>query len=115
MSNYSNREIVTQLDKQYNLFSNGEDESLKNRNRQKGLYYRMPSFLRAMAYFTLRYVFFLGFLDGVRGLIWLTLQAYWYRFLVDSKLYEMEVRLGKNPTREEVVAYIRRYFNINVD
>ena len=114
-NNYSNREIVTQLDKQYNLFSNGEDESLKNRNRQKGLYYRMPAFLRAMAYFTLRYVFFLGFLDGVRGLIWLTLQAYWYRFLVDSKLYEMEVRLGKNPTREEVVAYIRRYFNINVD
>ena len=114
-NNYSNREIVTQLDKQYNLFCNGEDESLKNRNRQKGLYYRMPAFLRAMAYFTLRYVFFLGFLDGVRGLIWLTLQAYWYRFLVDSKLYEMEVRLGKNPTREEVVAYIRRYFNINVD
>ena len=114
-NNYSNREIVTQLDKQYNLFCNGEDESLKNRNRQKGLYYRMPAFLRAMAYFTLRYVFFLGFLDGVRGLIWLTLQAYWYRFLVDSKLYEMEVRLGKNPTRGEVVAYIRRYFNINVD
>ena len=114
-NNYSNREIVTQLDKQYNLFCNGEDESLKNRNRQKGLYYRLPAFLRAMAYFTLRYVFFLGFLDGVRGLIWLTLQAYWYRFLVDSKLYEMEVRLGKNPTREEVVAYIRRYFNINVD
>ena len=114
-NNYSNREIVTQLDKQYNLFCNGEDESLKNRNRQKGLYYRMPAFLRAMAYFTLRYVFFLRFLDGVRGLIWLTLQAYWYHFLVDSKLYEMKVRLGKNPTREEVVAYIRRYFNINVD
>lgn len=114
-NNYSNREIVTQLDKQYGLFDKGEDESLKNRNRQKGLYYRMPAFLRAMAYFTLRYVFFLGFLDGLRGFVWLTLQAYWYRFLVDSKLYEMEKRLGKNPTREELVEYIRRYYNIKID
>ena len=112
---YSNREIVTQLDKQYNLFGNGEDESLKNRNRQKGLYYRMPAFFRAMAYFVIRYVFFLGFLDGIRGLIWLTLQAYWYRFLVDAKLKEMEVRLGPNPTRDQVADYVMKYYNIKVD
>jgi hypothetical protein len=103
------------LDKRYGLFDKGEDVSLKNRNQQKSWYYRLPAFLRALAYFTLRYVFFLGFLDGIRGLIWLTLQAYWYRFLVDSKLYEMKTRLGHNPTREQVVEYIRRYFNINID
>ena len=114
-NDYSNREIVTELDNQYGLFESVSDNSLASRNRQKSLYYKLPRFVRAVAYFIARYVFFLGFLDGVPGLIWLTLQAYWYRFLVDSKLYEMEVRLGKNPTREEVVAYIRRYFNINVD
>ena len=114
-NDYSNREIVTELDRLYGLFESGSDDSLVSRNKQKSLYYKLPRFVRAAAYFIARYVFFLGFLDGVPGLIWLTLQAYWYRFLVDSKLYEMEVRLGKNPTREEVVAYIRRYFNINVD
>ena len=113
-NNYSNREILVQLDKRYHLFDQGADESLIARNRQKGMYYRMPKFFRAFAYFTLRYIFFLGFLDGVRGLIWLTLQAYWYRFLVDSKLYEMEKRLGKNPSKEEVVEYIRQYFKIDI-
>lgn len=113
-NNYSNREILVQLDKKYNIFSQGVDESLKSRNRQKGLYYCMPMFIRALAYFTLRYVFFLGFLDGVRGLVWLTLQAYWYRFLVDSKIYEMEKRLGQDPSRDDVIKYIRQNFKIDI-
>ena len=113
-NNYSNREIVTELDKKYHLFEAGEASSLTGRNSQKSLYYRMPRFLRALLYFTFRYVFCLGFLDGVRGLVWLTLQSYWYRFLVDAKMYEMEKCLGKNPSREQVIQYVRRYFNISI-
>lgn len=111
---YSNREVVTELDKQYHFWDKGEDASLAVRNSRKGLYYRLPKFFRALAYFTVRYVFFLGFLDGVRGLVWLTLQAYWYRFLVDSKIYEMEKRLGKTPPREAVIEYVRRFYNIDI-
>ena len=111
---YSNREVVTELDKQYHFWETGEDASLTDRNSRKSLYYRLPLFIRALAYFTVRYIFFLGFLDGVRGLVWLTLQAYWYRFLVDSKLYEMEKRLGKNPSREAVIEYVKRFFNIEI-
>lgn len=111
---YSNREVVTELDKQYHFWDKGEDASLAVRNSRKGLYYRLPKFFRALAYFTVRYVFFLGFLDGVRGLVWLTLQAYWYRFLVDSKIYEMEKRLGKTPPREAVIEYVRRFYNIEI-
>ena len=111
---YSNREIVTELDKQYGLFASGSDDSLAARNKQKSLYYKLPRFVRAAAYFIARYVFFLGFLDGVPGLIWLTLQAYWYRFLVDAKLYEIEKRLGKEPSCEEIKAYMRRYFNLDL-
>ena len=113
-NNYSNREVLTQLDLQYHLFEKGSDESLKNRNRKKGVYYKMPRFLRALGYFFVRYIVFLGFLDGIRGLIWLTLQAYWYRFLVDSKMYEMEKRLGKNPSREEVIQYVRQFYQIEI-
>ncbi len=111
---YSNREILTQLDSRYNLFREGSDDTLKARNRKKSLYYRMPRFLRALGYFFGRYIVFLGFLDGIRGLIWLTLQAYWYRFLVDSKMYEMEKRLGKNPSREEVIQYVRQFYQIEI-
>jgi hypothetical protein len=38
--------------------------------------------------FAYRYLFRLGFLDGSEGLIFFTLQTFWYRFLVDAKLFE---------------------------
>ena len=111
-NHYSNREILTELDKRYGLFAQGASENLKGRNKQKSMYYRLPRFLRAFVYFFVRYFIFLGFLDGVPGFVWLTLQAYWYRFLVDAKLYEMEKKLGKNPTREEIIGYVTKFWNI---
>ena len=113
-NNYSNREILTHLDKRYGLFEKGASEELKGRNKQKTIYYRLPRFFRAFMYFFVRYVCFLGFLDGVPGFVWLKLQAYWYRFLVDAKLLEMEKRLGKNPERQDVIDYVGRYFNIKI-
>ena len=53
-------------------------------------YYSLPKFLRAHLYFIYRYYLRLGFLDGKEGRIYTFLQAYWYRFLVDAKLYECE-------------------------
>lgn len=113
-NNYSNREIITELDKRYHFFDKGASDELNSRNKQKSTYYRLPRFLRTMVYFLARYILFLGFLDGMRGLIWLTLQAYWYRFLVDAKLYELEKRLGKSPTREQVVEYIHRFYGFKL-
>ena len=54
----------------------------------KGLYYRLPSGLRASAYFVYRYLFRLGFLDGREGLYFAVLQGLWFRLLVDAKLHE---------------------------
>lgn len=54
-------------------------------------YYSLPKFFRAHIYFVYRYYFRLGFLDGTEGKIFTFLQAYWYRFLVDAKMYECEV------------------------
>ncbi len=36
-----------------------------------------------------RYIFRLGFLDGYVGFLYAFFQAYWYRVLVDAKIYEM--------------------------
>jgi glycosyltransferase involved in cell wall biosynthesis len=54
----------------------------------RGAYNRLPRFLRALLLFLYRYVLRLGFLDGRAGLIFFVLQTFWFRFLVDAKLYE---------------------------
>jgi len=54
------------------------------------VYLRLPLFLRAFLYFTYRYIFRLGFLDGKEGLIFHFLQGCWHQFLTDAKLYEHE-------------------------
>lgn len=51
-------------------------------------YYALPKFFRAHLYFIYRYYLRCGFLDGTEGRIYTFLQAYWYRFLVDAKMYE---------------------------
>ena len=53
-------------------------------------YYNLPKFFRSHLYFIYRYYIRLGFLDGPEGRIFHFLQAYWYRFLVDAKMYECE-------------------------
>jgi glycosyltransferase involved in cell wall biosynthesis len=62
----------------------------------KRLWSRLPLYLRPFAYFTYRYFFRLGFLDGKQGFIFHFLQAFWYRLLVDIKLDE----LGRKEAQE---------------
>ncbi len=61
----------------------------------KKYYYRLPMFFRACAYFCYRYFFRFGFLDGKEGLIFHFLHAFWYRFLIDAKIYEKQ-KIKKN-------------------
>lgn len=71
-------------------------EGLSGAQQQKrGLYYKLPMFLRARIYYWYRYYGQLGFLDGKEGKIFIYLQAYWYRFLVDAKIFEMEKLIKK--------------------
>ena len=52
------------------------------------LYYNLPLGMRAHLYYIYRYYLKMGFLDGKEGKIYAFLQAYWYRYLVDAKIYE---------------------------
>jgi glycosyltransferase involved in cell wall biosynthesis len=56
------------------------------------LFGRAPLFARAFSYWIYRYLFRLGFLDGIEGLIFHFLQGCWYRFLVDAYIYETRQR-----------------------
>lgn len=112
-NNYSNRELAVEAMRMYGIGS--DDEALKGRNQKKGMYYRLPAFFRAGVYFSVRYFMLGGFIDGKAGLIWATLQAYWYRFLIDAKMSEMKRALGKNPTQEQVKSYFKEKYNISLD
>jgi glycosyltransferase involved in cell wall biosynthesis len=60
--------------------------------RQK--YDQMPLFIRPFALFLYRYFVRLGFLDGTEGLIFWVLQTFWFRFLVDAKIWEKQHAAG---------------------
>jgi len=67
----------------------------RRRWMRQRVYRNLPLFVRPAGYFLYRYVIRLGFLDGTEGLIFHFLQAFWYRFLVDAKIYEE--RLSNRP------------------
>lgn len=56
------------------------------------VYRRMPLFVRPFLLFFLDYVVRLGFLDGRPGLVFHVLQRFWFRFLIDARIYEMRLR-----------------------
>lgn len=73
----------------------------KERKRwlKASFYNRMPLFFRAFAYFSYRYFLRLGFLDGQAGLVFHFLQACWYRFYVDAKLWEIKQKQLRSQSR----------------
>lgn len=87
---YSSRETV-------DYFKNLEKAKSRNELDSKtwfkmNIYYRLPMGLRSHIYYIYRYYVKLGFLDGKEGQIYAFLQAYWYRYLVDAKIYECQIR-----------------------
>ena len=62
-----------------------------------------PLFVRAFLYWFYRYVLRLGFLDGPEGMIFHFLQGFWYRFLIDVKLYEHQQKRRLDVRRDALV------------
>ena len=56
----------------------------------KKIWWDMPLFVRPFIYFFHRYFIQLGILDGKEGMIFHFLQALWFRFVVDVKIFELE-------------------------
>ena len=95
---YSNREVIDHnmslTGKSFVEKGGSSDQAKIKRIVKDGGYYKLPKFFRSHLYFIYRYYLRFGFLDGPEGRIFHFLQAYWYRFLVDAKLYEYEVKGG---------------------
>ncbi|MBI4050172.1 MAG: glycosyltransferase family 2 protein [Candidatus Doudnabacteria bacterium] len=74
-------------------------QAKRTRWLKEKIYLKLPLFWRACFYFCYRYVLRLGFLDGKAGLIFHFLQAFWYRFLVDAKIYESRYNSSYGPKK----------------
>lgn len=67
-----------------------EQQAGQRRWAKAVVYAGLPLFLRPLLYFLYRYFVRLGFLDGRPGLVFHLMQGFWYRLLVDAKLYELK-------------------------
>lgn len=102
---YASAECVEQLlRKDDRLTLRGRDvNSLQRMPSPKHFYENMPVGIRSLLYFSYRYILRLGFLDGYRGFLWHFLQAFWYRTLVDAKVFEIERLSDMSNKKVEVV------------
>jgi len=63
----------------------------RTENLRDNVYYKLPKYFRAKLLYIYNYYFRLGFLDGEAGRVYAFIQSYFYRFLVDAKLSEIEI------------------------
>ena len=97
---YAKREAMDAI----SLFNN--PERMKNpstTDKKKIKYYRLPPYLRAVAYFCVRYFLKLGFLDGITGFRWHFWQGLWYRWLVDREIGKMKLISKQIPAQKSAV------------
>jgi glycosyltransferase involved in cell wall biosynthesis len=66
--------------------SKGNPAQRKRALRER--YNNLPLFVRPFLLFGYRYFVKLGFLDGTEGFIFWVLQTFWFRFLIDAKIWE---------------------------
>ncbi|MBC7882511.1 MAG: glycosyltransferase family 2 protein [Anaerolineae bacterium] len=68
------------------------DLRMQKRWLKNNFWYRSPLLLRAFVFFFYSYFLRLGFLDGKAGLIYHVLQSFWFRYLVDAKIVELQIQ-----------------------
>lgn len=114
---YADREMIDVILKKYGI--GNLDDQLKNtdsfsakfkRHIKERIYNRLPLFIRPTLYFIFRYFICLGFLDGKAGFAYHFLQGYWYRSLVDVRIYEVErliLRSSSDP--RNIIAILEKF------
>lgn len=114
---YAIREVVDLLDIEFDLTGSAKSDTRKllsseslAKRMKKHKYAKMPLFWRSFLYFIMRYIVRGGFLDGKEGFLWHFLQGWWYRTLVDAKIFEIKKTCGND--KEKIVTYLKEKYNI---
>lgn len=74
------------------------------------VFQRVPLFVRSFFYFLYRYFFKLGFLDGKEGLVFHFLQGFWFRFLVDSVIFEIRQEMDN----QSLASVLRQKYDLEL-
>jgi len=117
-NSYATREAIDILDKLYNFTnhklanSNFFGTPEERRRWFKMRYLKMRLFVRRFLFFLIRYFIQVGFLEGKRGFVWSILQCFWYRFLVDVKIFEALKKAGKD--KEKLVMFFKDEYGFDV-
>lgn len=116
---YSIREAVDLLDMEFDLTGSANEdndkeisEQAKAKRMKKHKYAHQPLFWRSFAYFCYRYFFKLGFLEGKEGFLWHFLQGWWYRTLVDAKIYEIKKACGND--KAKIKQHLKEHYGIEL-
>ena len=112
---YASREMADMLLMEYGLDDQAREVQPKfwgtEEQRKRWLklkYVKAPLFIRPFINFFYRYILKAGFLDGREGFIWHILQGFWYRMLVDAKIYELKKRFRFD--EEKIKAYLKETY-----
>ncbi len=119
---YADREMIDILDRKYNLFpiddlltvQNDSSQAKIKRLVKERLYNRLPIFVRPLLYFLYRYFLRLGFLDGKSGFAFHFFQGYWYRSLVDLRVYEAEHLIASAADNKERITLLKKFTGLEL-
>ncbi len=118
--NYAIREAVDLLDIELNLTGVAATDEEKEISKQasskrmaKHKYVHQPLFWRSFAYFCYRYFLKGAFLDGKIGFIWTFLQGWWYRTVVDAKVFEIKKICGTD--KEKICKHLKDHYGIDLN
>ena len=120
---YADREMIDILSKKYSLFSGDQSISEDKSNSQarikrfvkEEIYNKLPVFFRPTLYFLYRYFLRLGFIDGTKGFAFHFMQGYWYRALVDLRVYEAEILLKNCENNQERIAVLKHLTGLDLE
>ena len=114
---YSIREAIELLDVEFDLLGGNQKTNLTVQAQKKRdlklKYVKSPLFFRCFFYFVYRYIFKMGFRDGKEGFLWHFLQGWWYRTLVDAKIFEIKKACGSDVSLMK--EYLKKNYKIDLN
>ena len=119
---YADREMIDILGRKYGLFQLDDSISEDAGNHQarikrfvkERVYNKLPVFIRPTIYFLYRYFLRFGLLDGSKGFAFHFMQGFWYRCLVDLRVYEAELKIKDCHSNEERLRLLKELTGLNL-
>lgn len=117
--NYAIREAADLLDIELDLLGNATSDNNKmiteqahDKRMKKHKYAKQPLFWRSFAYFCYRYFLKGACLEGKVGFLWTFIQGWWYRTLVDAKIFEIKKACGND--KDKIKTMLKDKYNITL-